>query len=354
MHHTTTAAAISSNPLLVKDSVGKSRPTVYDLPPSHHVYGKGIERNPEECAAQVLHNWNVKAKSKHAVPSLDYISMNRNTAKHGIINPSEIREFRKHHPIRMKIGDASAAGVGPPGGAAAAAAAAAQRLVGPLPHDRDPSFTYGKPTRPSTPVATLMTDQYQQEWIMEQEKRNFDILQEEKQKAKKKQTKTVTPAKVPLPKRPLLVDKDPRSLFKLSRFTDPRRVAAKIVSWREIEDGAFAPIQDQIARLGIGSGVGARPSRKFAEAPAAGKGAAAAAAAGGGGGSAGGARGKLGERARDERRDVDDDDVGGDAKGADRRGATADVRDARGPAAEAAAAVAAEREAGEKAVRFAD
>ena len=40
-----------NNPLLVKVTVGKNRPTVYDLPGQDHVYGKIIERDPEECAA---------------------------------------------------------------------------------------------------------------------------------------------------------------------------------------------------------------------------------------------------------------------------------------------------------------
>jgi hypothetical protein len=47
-----TAAAINNNPLLVKYSVGKTRPTMYDLPGQHHVYGKKIERNPDETAVQ--------------------------------------------------------------------------------------------------------------------------------------------------------------------------------------------------------------------------------------------------------------------------------------------------------------
>jgi hypothetical protein len=46
------APGVTHNPLLVKDSVGKTRPTVYDLPGVHHVYGKKIERDPQECAAQ--------------------------------------------------------------------------------------------------------------------------------------------------------------------------------------------------------------------------------------------------------------------------------------------------------------
>ena len=47
----TPTARFPNNPLLVRDTVGKKRPTVYELPPEDHVYGKKIDRDPEECAA---------------------------------------------------------------------------------------------------------------------------------------------------------------------------------------------------------------------------------------------------------------------------------------------------------------
>ena len=46
------ALRFTHNPLLVKHAVGKTRPTVYDLPGSDHVYGKRIERDPLENAAK--------------------------------------------------------------------------------------------------------------------------------------------------------------------------------------------------------------------------------------------------------------------------------------------------------------
>ncbi|KAJ3334158.1 hypothetical protein HDU76_008620 [Blyttiomyces sp. JEL0837] len=258
MPSSATSAAISNNPLLVKDSVGKSRPTVYDLPGQNHVYGKKVERNPEECAAQVLQNWNVKAKSKHAVPALDYISMNRNTAKQGISSPSEIRQYRKSHPIRMKIGESNisrglngANGGSNNGDALTSAEIRKQRLLGPLPHEKDPNFTYGEPTRPSTPVALLMTDVYQREWIEEQERRVQEKQTREKEKAKTKQTKTVTPAKVPLPKKQVLVDKDPKTLFKMSKF---KSAGPKITSWRTSDDPALNFQSTKVVQLSFKNG----------------------------------------------------------------------------------------------------
>jgi predicted Rossmann fold nucleotide-binding protein DprA/Smf involved in DNA uptake len=64
-----------------------------------------------------------------------------------------------------------------------------------------------------------MTDQYQREWIEEHESKIAEKQALEKEKAKKKQTKTVTPAKKKLPKKATIVDKDPKSLFKMSKFT---------------------------------------------------------------------------------------------------------------------------------------
>lgn len=42
---------LTNNVLLVKDLVGKTRPTVYTLPGLEHVYGKRVERDPNESAA---------------------------------------------------------------------------------------------------------------------------------------------------------------------------------------------------------------------------------------------------------------------------------------------------------------
>ncbi|KAI8622264.1 hypothetical protein BC830DRAFT_1089895 [Chytriomyces sp. MP71] len=222
----------TSNPLLVKDSVGKTRPTVFDLPGHEHVYGKKVDRDPEECAAQVLQHWNVKATSKHAVPALDYITMNRNTAKQGINSPRAIREYRKQHPVRMKIGDHNLYGgelSRGDGDNLTSAEARKMKLLGTLPHDNDPNFVYGMPTRPSTPVAYLMTDKFQREWIETTERRNNEKAHQDKERAIKKQTKTVTPCKIAIPKKLLLVDKDPKSLFKMSKFL---KQGPKITSWR--------------------------------------------------------------------------------------------------------------------------
>jgi hypothetical protein len=89
-----------------------------------------------------------------------------------------------------------------------------------------------------------MTDRFQREWINDQERRESEKQAIEKEKAKKKQTKTVTPAKVRLPKKQVLVDKDPKTLFKMTKFV---RVGPKISCWRneyQAADGGLTPLDD--------------------------------------------------------------------------------------------------------------
>ncbi|KAI8923514.1 hypothetical protein BC831DRAFT_552102 [Entophlyctis helioformis] len=219
------------NPLLVKHAVGKTRPTVYDLPGKDHVYGKRVERNPLENAATVVQHWNVRATSKHAVPALDYITMNRNSAKHGIISPTQIRNYRETHPVRVKIGDHALFGSKPTG-----MEGGLQRTRGPLPSDTNTNFAYGKPTRPSTPVARLMTDKFQREWIDQHEHRAHEKTRHEDDKTAKKLPSRIAPLQHSPPKPKSALDKDPKTLFKMSKFL---KVPPKVVSHRPDGDPAM-------------------------------------------------------------------------------------------------------------------
>ncbi|KAL2912292.1 hypothetical protein HK105_208207 [Polyrhizophydium stewartii] len=297
------------NPLLVKFAVGKTRPTVYDLPGGDHVYGKRIERDPLENAATVVQHWNVKATSKHAIPALDYITMNRNSAKQGIISPRSIREFRKSNPVRVKVGDhtlyggGGGSGISSNNGRTDVDGGGLQRARGPLPSDSNPNFTYGKPTRPSTPVAKLMTDLYQREWLEQVERKQMEKTQLDKvrgwrnvracdeataadgdwclargvqEKAvKKMNSKTAVPRQQALPKPKSALDKDPKTLFKMSKF---QKVAPKIVSHRPEDDPAITGISPLPPPSKMAGGKAGRPATTTSRSPSRAAGAATAAA----------------------------------------------------------------------------
>ncbi|KAI9104738.1 hypothetical protein DFS34DRAFT_690984 [Phlyctochytrium arcticum] len=229
----TSAGRSTTNVLLVKDHVGKTRPSVYSLPGLNHVYGKKVPRDPNECAATVLQHWHVRALSKDSTPALDYVAMNLNSAKHGLIDPKDIREYRKRHPVRIHVAhdDQNAQGTRSSDGGSVLYRKSA------LPSDRDNWFTYGKPTRPSTPVASLMTDKYQREWLEEQEKLENERAQASmKVKVKKRHHKAVQPRPQPGLLSNPIAERDPWTLWKMSKFD---KVGPHLNTWRESEDPAM-------------------------------------------------------------------------------------------------------------------
>ena len=93
---------------------------------------------------RVLQHWNIKATLKHAAPALDYITMNKNAARQGIISPKLIRGYREQHPVRVRVGDhfGIVKSHSLPG-----SSNDTKKAKGSLPSDLNPHFTYGKPTR---------------------------------------------------------------------------------------------------------------------------------------------------------------------------------------------------------------
>ncbi|KAJ1340612.1 hypothetical protein BSLG_004706 [Batrachochytrium salamandrivorans] len=246
------------NTLLVKHEVGKTRTTVYDLPSDDHVYGKRVERDPLENTALVVQHWNVNATTQQAIPALDYITMNRNSAKQGIISPKSIRDFRETYPVRIKVGNHALYG-----DKSGSQGSISQRARGPLPSDTNHAFTYGKPTRSSTPVARLMTDQYQREWLKQLNDKQEEQESLQKAKAiKKMSAKKYVPREPVVAKPKLMVEKDTKTLFKLSKF---KNVPSKIVSHRSENDPAMAGILgvDRVSATadGMGTHKGKQESR---------------------------------------------------------------------------------------------
>ncbi|KAJ2997586.1 hypothetical protein HDV02_005398 [Globomyces sp. JEL0801] len=222
-----------ANPLLVKSVVGKIRPTVYDLPSEGHVFGKPIIRNPVE---------------------------NAETANQKIITPKEIRKYRKEYPVRLKegLGENSLYKTHKPDANNIEVIGGFTRSRAPLPSDTNPMFAYGKPTRyndiliylfrPSTPVARLMTDQYQREWAshVSESDSSKKKIQHEKE-VKKKNSKLSVPHQKSAPKHKSIFEKNPSDLFKMSKF---RKVPATVVCRREEPANKEKPSENFI-RLNI-------------------------------------------------------------------------------------------------------
>ncbi|KAJ3162767.1 hypothetical protein HDU86_003741 [Geranomyces michiganensis] len=245
----TSSGRLTNNVLLVHSSVGKTRPSVYSLPGMNHIYGKRVERDGSGCA-DVLQHWHVHTNprdSSNAPRMLNYVAMNRGAAKDGIVSPRDLRAYRKLNPIRINVstsgrGGSDDGGSGGGGSGVKTVHGGALYRKAPIPSDGDPRFTYGKPTRPSTPVADLMTDRYQREWLVQQEKRLAEANRAPKNKAENKfaknPPKSSTTATAPRtsPKILSIAERDPHTLWKLSKFTN---VPAHLDTWRSKSDPAL-------------------------------------------------------------------------------------------------------------------
>ncbi|KAJ1505497.1 hypothetical protein HMI54_002009 [Coelomomyces lativittatus] len=133
-------AKLPSNPLLVKCSVGKPRATCYRLPPESHIYGKKADMHSENANFQ-LWSTHAKVKTSNSARLLDYISMNKYCLREKILDPKLQSQARRSHPIHVRM----------------ATHTTTLRVPRPLPSDTDPYFTYGQPTRPSSPVSKVIT-----------------------------------------------------------------------------------------------------------------------------------------------------------------------------------------------------
>ena len=134
-HNFYTRVQKSGNYLLVKDDVGKAKPTVRQLPQDGFAYGKKI--NPDaEGAGALLSSWATHAQSWEAPPDKDFKKLNALSLKKGATTAKQQRQFRTTADVRIQTAK--------PGSVRPAV----------------PDITFGEPTRPSTPIKAVVGNFY--------------------------------------------------------------------------------------------------------------------------------------------------------------------------------------------------
>mmetsp|Transcript_75741 Transcript_75741/g.192200 ORF Transcript_75741/g.192200 Transcript_75741/m.192200 type:complete len:240 (-) Transcript_75741:310-1029(-) len=132
----------SRNAMLVKDDVGKAKPTVYDLPPEGHAFGR-CDPPDQEGAREVTMHWAAHVpRSKPGVQCQDFRKLHRLAAKSGVTNAGELAAWRTTNEVKLVTN-------GPAGS-----------MPKVIPSDVIPSFAYGKKSRPSTPIGSVVGNHY--------------------------------------------------------------------------------------------------------------------------------------------------------------------------------------------------
>lgn len=137
-----------SNPLLVRDEVGKAKATCYDLPPGHVPFGscgaKDVESARDVIKQWVSHSPPVRREER----MLNFRQFNKQAVKSRMCTVKDqgrlIREDAGLPEISPRIGNSR----GPPKA---------------LPSDTLPHYTYGKVVRPSTPIKEVLANKWADE-----------------------------------------------------------------------------------------------------------------------------------------------------------------------------------------------
>ena len=130
-HHFYTRIQNSGNYLLVKDDVGKAKPSVRMLPQEGFAYGKKIDPDAEG-AGRLLSSWAVHQQSAQAPPDKDFKKLNALSIKQGATTSKMQRQFRTTTDARLQSANPT------------------------KPRDTVPNITFGDPTRPSTPIKAVV------------------------------------------------------------------------------------------------------------------------------------------------------------------------------------------------------
>ena len=115
----------TGNRLLVQSSLGKNKPTNYDIPEDNFVYGRVTPIDPEK-ANELMYQWQFSENSQN--PNVgkkkDLIETNKKCLKSLLHTSSDFQKFRKSHTMYQPIKEGT------------------NKIKIKLPEE---NFTYGKP-----------------------------------------------------------------------------------------------------------------------------------------------------------------------------------------------------------------
>lgn len=135
-----------SNPLLVKDDVGKAKASCYNLPGEDFAYGRP-DIPDFEGAREVTMQWvSAQQQTREEVQVQDFQKLNKRAIKAKVSDAKTLATFRKEMNFPLEQTNTSAI---------------APKVY---PSEVVPSFTYGKKTRPSTPIAQVISNQFGAEY----------------------------------------------------------------------------------------------------------------------------------------------------------------------------------------------
>jgi len=130
--------------LLMRDDVGKAKPSCYDLPPERFAYGRPGNHDAEGAREVSMHWVSHKASPTPESPAPDFLWFNKRAASARVTNSKDLKFYRKENDeLTPRYGQPFRSGP--------------QKVI---PSDIISGFTYGKKVRPSTPIDDVMSNRF--------------------------------------------------------------------------------------------------------------------------------------------------------------------------------------------------
>mmetsp|Transcript_45116 Transcript_45116/g.84194 ORF Transcript_45116/g.84194 Transcript_45116/m.84194 type:complete len:248 (-) Transcript_45116:185-928(-) len=201
----------SRNAVLVKDDIGKAKPSIYDLPQEGFTYGRSEPADAEGAREVTMHWASHVPRPKPGPDCQDFRKLNRAAAKSGVRHARDLVEFRKSTDIKLV----------PPGPVGV--------LPKVIPSDVIPSFAYGTKSRPSTPINHVIGNQYATE-SEEALAVHYRVLEENQQKQERRLIKLTKASKDRISEARLKMKEwrnpqEPKEPFKLTKF---KKITSKL------------------------------------------------------------------------------------------------------------------------------
>jgi len=144
-----------TNVLLVRPVLGKVKPTTYTLPGCSFTYGKR-DQFDEEGVREVVGSWKQHTPCPASEPGRDFKKLNKCAVVAGATSSKHISDFRLQVDIRCQT-----LNTGPRNK-----------------HDQIPDMVFGRPQKPSTPIAGVLSNSYQRDWLVDQKQQKLKTHQQ--------------------------------------------------------------------------------------------------------------------------------------------------------------------------------
>jgi len=229
------------NELHLRDQVGQVKARGFELPSRQFTYGLPNDRR-DWTAANALRGWTGThlpkggATKARSATERDFMGLNRQAIKAGLVRAPENSDYRATHDIRRVPFDQ-------------------KEMTGKMRSRRlPPTMVFGVPSRPSTPIFDLLEHKYQDKWIKERSQQLNAKRSAEIKACKGSGIIYETRASL---LRTFQNPVEPAPLWQMPRFTKSAKPNIQTFRTNEAISGAFKNFEsDKIGRQGdFGTGI---------------------------------------------------------------------------------------------------